>query len=118
MGRIAKQLELDLIGKAFPKTTIIDPGDYDDSLEKLRMGLKFCYGLIDKADGVVFSRLLGEVTAGVGAEVKYTLSRGKPVFELRERESEWEIVPVTRPVRYLNREKTRDLYRIFRATLS
>ena len=63
---------------------------------------------------MVFSRLLGEVTAGVGAEVKYALEAGKPVFEIRD----GRLVAVKRPVRFLGRSATLNLYDTFRRRYS
>jgi hypothetical protein len=60
----------------------------------------FCLKLIDKCDVVVFSRLLGKITAGVGKEVNHALKTGKLVFELSSKK----IKPQTRRVKYISRQ--------------
>lgn len=94
----AEDLELDLTHHAFPRCEIINPAEYNDHRDKRRDVLNFCFRLIDKSDGVIFSRLLGRITAGVGAEVNHALSIGKQVFELKD----WEFVPLTKPVRFIS----------------
>src|SRR5467141_491679 len=52
------------------------------------------YELVDSCDCLVFSRLYGNVTGGVKPEVDHALSKGKPVYELRD----GNFIPVTEPV--------------------
>jgi len=110
-GHYHEDAELELIRAGFPGHRIVNPAGYDDHPAKRRDTLGFCFRLIDKADVVVFSRLLGKVTAGVGAEVRYALEAGKPVFEIRD----GRLVAVKRPVRFIGRDATVALYREFRA---
>ncbi len=44
----------------------------------------FYLGLVDSCDCLVFSRYFGYVTEGVKPEVEHALSKGKPVYELRD----------------------------------
>ena len=113
-GHPDERKELRMIKDAFPDCKIINPCAYEDHPDKRRDVLGFCFQLIDTADGLVFSRLLGKITAGVGAEVNHALKIGKAVFELQDNESDWEVVRVKKPVRYISRPATRDLYRTFR----
>jgi hypothetical protein len=113
-GHPAEDLELDLIEQTFPACKIINPADYGSDPKKLADTLGFCFGLVDTVDRVVFSRLLGKVTAGVGAEINYALGAKKAVYELKGQGTSWKFLPVLKPVRYISRAATRDLYRTFR----
>jgi hypothetical protein len=53
---------------------------------------------------------MDKVTAGVGLEVNYALSKGIPVYELRNAKLE----RTTRTVRYLSREETLRHYDFWR----
>lgn len=46
------------------------------------MGL--CLRLVEECDIVVFSRLLGKITAGVGKEVNHAMKNGKAVYEITQ----------------------------------
>lgn len=70
------------IMKKFPKSTIIDPGTFQDNPEKQRQGMEFCMKLVRKCQALVFSRFKGKITAGVGKEVNYAIEREIDVFEL------------------------------------
>lgn len=60
---------------------------------------------------LVFSRLLGEVTAGVGLEVNHALSLQRPVYELTCDE----VNRITDPITPLTRNKTVELFARWRA---
>lgn len=105
--------EVGRIRKRFPRATVVNPKRYDDHPEKLADTMGFCLKLVDKCDVVVFSRVLGKITAGVGKEVNYALKNGKPVFEL----SADKIKPCTRPVKHISRFATRTLYKKYRFIL-
>lgn len=107
--------ELRCIRAAFPSHAVINPAAYDDEPGMRADPMAFCYGLIDQAEGVVFSRVLGKITAGVGAEVNYALRTGKEVFELQEVPDGRLLERVVRPVRFINPEASRVLFRRFRA---
>jgi len=72
--------------------------------------MSFCLKLVDGVDIVVFSRLLGKITAGVGKEVNHALKRRKPVFEIVGRK----LVRRTRVVRHITRGATIVLYERWR----
>lgn len=105
-----EDLELQLIRAAFQRHRVVNPASYDSSPAKRRDTIDFCLRLIDQSDVVVYSRLLGKVTCGVGAEVNHALKCGKPVFEIRR----GRIARRKKPLRYLRREATKNLYRRFR----
>ena len=98
----AEEVEIYRIVQHFPKAEILNPGSYDKHPEKRRDTLAFCYGLIDKSDLIIFTRLLGKITSGVGAEVNYALKLGKPVYELKGKG----LRSTKRPVQYLSRPET------------
>ena len=45
---------------------------------------RFYLGLVDTCDCLVFSRYFGYITEGVKPEVDHALSKGMPVYELRD----------------------------------
>lgn len=69
--------ELAAIRRRF-KGGVVNPAKYDDHPEKQRDTLGFCLRLIEGCDVVVFSRLLGKITAGVGREINHALKLKKP----------------------------------------
>lgn len=98
--------ETSRIRRQFPGAEIISPASYENDPEKRRDTLAFCFALIEKTDAVIYTRLFGKVTSGVGAEVNHA-----PVYELT-RDG---IRQIKRPLTYLSREATISLYRIWRA---
>lgn len=116
-GYPVERAELDAIRRGLPGHHIINPADYDDHPDKRREVLNFCLRLIEnEADGVVFSKLLGKITSGVGEEINHALRLGLDVFELRRDETarEWVFRRRQKPVKYISREDTKLLYRRFR----
>jgi len=93
-----------------PMAEIIDPGSYQDNLEKMRGGMEYCFRLIEKCNALVFTRFLGKITAGVGQEVNYALEARMPVHELRNRK----LTKVVKSVNYLSRDETVRLYRLIK----
>jgi len=91
--------------KKFNKVEIIDPGSFQDNLEKQREGMKFCLALIRKCKAVVFSKFNGEITAGVGKEVNYAIERKIDVFELNGDKFH----KIDKPVEYLSIMETINL---------
>lgn len=79
---------------------IVDPGSYENNPKK-RMSkdpMKFCVALIEKCDALVFSKFTGKITAGVGHEVNFALSKNMPVFEIVGKK----LKRVTKPVKFLS----------------
>lgn len=116
-GHPLERAELDAIRRGLPGHRIINPAEYDDHPEKKREVLNFCLRLIEReAQGVVFSKVLGKITAGVGEEINHALRLGLDVFELTRDEAagEWVFRRRRRPVEYLSRDETKGLYRRFR----
>ena len=70
----------------------------------------FCLGLVAASHSVVFSRILGKVTAGVGKEVNHALRLGKPVYEITAAR----VVRCTRRVSYISPKASRALYEKWR----
>jgi hypothetical protein len=95
-----------LIQKVFPAHRIVDPGTYQDNEEKDARGMEYCLELVENCDSLVFSRILGKVTSGVGKEIEHALNLRKPVFELANDVAR----PIQEPPSYLSREESRDLY--------
>jgi hypothetical protein len=110
-GEAAERLELKRIRTAFRRARIVNPSMYDGHPEKRRDTVGFCLRLIEKCDAVIFSRLMGKVTAGVGKEVNHALRIGLPVFEIVGRETKRR----KKRVRYISRAATIRLYDVFRA---
>jgi len=70
--------------------------------------MAFCHRLIDECDILVFSRLLGVVTSGVGDEVNYALTKNKKVFEIKD----GCLHHHCEPLKYVSRKQTRRIYRL------
>jgi len=109
-GEPEEYQEIALIRRRLRGSRIVNPASYSGLPEKLRDGVKFCLRIVETCQVVVFSRLLGEVTAGVGKEVNHALKIGVPVFELKA----GKLVSRTRPVEYMSRAATKRLYRKWR----
>jgi hypothetical protein len=102
--------EIALIRKHLPDYQIVDPGSFQTNAEKSREGMRYCFRIIDGCHALIFSRLLGKVTAGVGLEVNYAISKPIPVYELQG----GGIGQVSRPIRFLSREDTLKHYDFWR----
>jgi len=68
--------------------------------------LEFYKAQVEKCDVVVFSKLAGKITAGVGVEVNHGLSKDKAVYEI----GDGELTPVFKPVEFLTMEETQSLF--------
>jgi len=68
--------------------------------------MDYCMNLVESCDALVFSRILGMVTSGVGQEVGHALALGKPVYEIIGHG----VRQVFEPPSYISREETRRLY--------
>lgn len=108
--RRAEGHELAAIRRRFARAKIVNPALYDRHPEKLLDTIQFCLRLIDKCDVVVFSRILGKVTAGVGLEVNHALDQRKPVFEIVG----GRFISRSRKVRFISRTATIRLYEKWR----
>ena len=70
---------LESISREFPGAEIVNPADYQACSHG---NMDFFYSLIDSCDIIVYSEVLpGYVSAGVGKEVKYGLSKDKLIFK-------------------------------------
>ena len=103
-GSSLEQKEIDLIGRIFPDWEIVNPSKLTRP-ERVG-GLEFYKGQVERCDVVIFSRLAGKITAGVGLEVNHGLSRKKAVYEIGDRE----LIPVFKPVEFLSRQDTVALF--------
>jgi hypothetical protein len=99
-GTELEKKELMLIRERFKDAEIINPINYQDH------SMDFFLRLVDNCQIVVFSRLLGKVTAGVGKEVNHALKKGKDVYMLNG----VRLIPIKSPVKFISRQKTRELY--------
>jgi hypothetical protein len=109
-GTDDEQEEIDHIRKNFPDYAIVDPGSYSNNPEKRRDSMNYCKKLVSQCDALVFTRLLGKITAGVGIEINHALTENKMVFELKK----GKIKTVKKSVKYISREKTISLYGKYR----
>lgn len=98
------------IVKNIPNVTIVDPGSFQDNIEKRKGGMEYCLNLVEKCNGLVFTRFLNKITAGVGKEVNHAIKKKIPVQELKN----GKLRKVTKPVKYLSRDDTVKMYRIWR----
>jgi len=105
-GHLQEQQELAAIRRCLRGTQIVNPARYDGHPKKLIDTLGFCFRLIERADALVFSKLLGKITAGVGAEVNHALKLKMPVYQLRD----GKLLRQVRSVKYLSRSRTISLY--------
>lgn len=109
-GEVDEQRHLAQIRRRFRRSEIVNPADYGDDPLKRKDVIGFCLRLVEGCDVIVFGRLLGKITAGVGKEVNHALEVGKTVFEL----SKGEFLHRTRRVKYISRRDTVSLYRKYR----
>ena len=99
-GTEREKKEMMLIRERFKDAEIINPANYPDH------SMDFYLRLVDKCQIVVFSRLSGKVTSGVGKEVKLALDTDKDVYVLNEAS----LFPIKSPVKYISRQCTIELY--------
>jgi hypothetical protein len=105
-GTPCERAEIALIRECLPKTRLVNPARYSGHPEKLADTMGFCLNLINGCDIVVFAKILGRVTAGVGKEVNYALQRGKMVYELTKEG----LVRRHRRIKYVTRQRSIKLY--------
>ena len=99
-----------LILKNIPNAKIVDPGSFQANIQKQKEGMSYCLRLVEKCHGLVFTRFLNKITAGVGLEVNHALKNDIPVHELRKDK----LRKISKPVTYLSRDDTNRLYRTWR----
>jgi hypothetical protein len=104
--------EVVAITRCLPFYEIVNPSTLQSHVDKSDDGMRYFYRMIDYCDALVFSRLLGKITAGVGLEVNHALTRLIPVYEL----GNGRILRVTEPVRFLSREETLKQYAFWRTS--
>jgi nucleoside 2-deoxyribosyltransferase len=109
-GNPIERAESKRIRARFAGCRVVDPGEYEGNPEKKTKGMEYCCKLIRNCDVLVFSRLLKEITSGVGLEIGYALTNGIRVYELRGHHFK----VIKKPPHYLSRESTIQLYRIWR----
>ena len=83
-GTDSEKAETSLIRKYFPEYLIVNPGYFQPNMAISDGSMKHFFRIIDGCHVLVFSRLLDDVTAGVGLEVNHAISRPIPVYELRK----------------------------------
>ena len=109
-GTEDEEFEIQQIRQNFPDHSIVDPGTYANNPEKRRDTMEYCKKLVSGCDKLVFTRLLGKITAGVGIEINHALESGKIVYELKNNKTK----QIKKPVKYISRENTRSLYGKYR----
>ena len=105
-GSKEEAAEVTAIAQYLPYYEIIDPGTLQSQAVKSDNSMRYFFKVIDYCDALIFSRLLGGITAGVGLEVNHALERLIPVYELQGRR----ILRIARPVEFLSRAETFNQY--------
>jgi hypothetical protein len=101
------------VARLLPYYAIVDPGTLQSHADQSNDAMRYFFKVIDYCDALVFSRLLGEITAGVGLEVNHALTRLIPVCELQNER----IFRIEFPVEFLSREETLKQYALWRSSL-
>ena len=101
-----ERTEKTLIRKLFPKHIIVDPGTYQENIQKRKEGMAYCLKLVRNCNALAFSRYRGEINVGVGKEVNYALDNNLQVYELLKSR----IKAVKSPIKHLSMEETLELY--------
>ena len=109
-GTEVEAAEIATITKYLPFYDIVNPGTLQTRADKSNDGMRYFFRVIDYCDSLVFSRLLGNITSGVGLEVNHALTRHLTVYEL----ANGKIVKTTTPVKFLSREETLKQYALWR----
>lgn len=109
-GEVDEWRELRHIRRELSRISVVNPASYDGHPLKQADTVGFCLKLVEGCDVIVFTRLMGKITAGVGKEVNHALKIGKPVFEL----TNGKLVCRHRKVAYISRSATVKLYKKYR----
>jgi len=92
-GSASERREIKLIEQRFVGCEVVDPSAHQSGAEPGRE-TEYYLRLVDSCDCLVFSRHFGYVTEGVKPEVDHALSKGMPVYEIRD----GRFITVTGPV--------------------
>ena len=109
-GTEVETAEIASIIKNLPSCFVVDPSALQNRAEKSDDGMRYFFKVIDYCDVLVFSRLLGKITSGVGLEVNHALARLIRVYELDDGRV-WRVIA---PVEFLSREDTVKQYALWR----
>jgi len=111
-GTEAESSEIAAITRYLPYYQIIDPSALQSEVDKSNDGMRYFFRVIDYCHALVFSRLLGKITSGVGLEVSHAITRHVTVYEL----DNGKIYRIITPVEFLSREETLKQYALWRTT--
>jgi hypothetical protein len=104
-GSPDERAEIEIIRRLLPSYTIVNPAAYEPR-SKGDDVMDHFFQLIHTCHALVFSRLSGNITAGVGLEVNHALGQ-MPVFELHDGVIS---IIVSSSVQFLSREETLKAY--------
>ncbi len=107
-GSDEEKNEIAHIMSLFGSSTIVNPSIYEGRVNDTKDRMIFYLNLVRDCDIVVFRRLAGKISAGVGKEVNFALKSGKVVYELQNQQ----IIAITQPVDPISVEETRRLLKI------
>ena len=110
-GTDEEAAEVAAIARNLPYYEIIDPSLLQNDADRSDDGMRFFFRVINYCHAVVFSKLLGAVTAGVGLEVNHALNKQLPVYQLEN----GRVARITRSVQFLSREETIKQYNAWRS---
>lgn len=105
-GSARENRELAQIQAEYPDAEIINPSDRRYHWQKATSDMAFFLDLVTQCDVLVYSRLFGHITSGVGLEVNQALRTGIPVYRLED----GVFTRVPEPVTAISRQATRELY--------
>ena len=97
---------IEQIKNFFPDLEIVNPGSIDNIPETMLDGMEFYKRVVNKCDILIFSRLNGKVTSGVGIEINHALLKKKTVYEIKKKK----LFIIKKPIKYLSRDDTIRLY--------
>jgi hypothetical protein len=83
-GTEVERRELAVIARCLQFYDIVNPGTLQSKVEQSDDAMRYFLKVIGYCDALVFSRLLGGITAGVGLEINHALSLNLPVYEVME----------------------------------
>jgi len=112
-GTEVERAEVAIITRCLRYYDMVNPGVLQDHAEKNGDGMRYFFRVIDYCDALVFSRLLGRVTSGVGLEVNHALATNVTVYEFGNEK----VSKISRPVEFLSREETLKQYALWRTTI-
>jgi nucleoside 2-deoxyribosyltransferase len=106
-GKEQEKNDIGKIERKFGRAQIVNPADTKpQDMGNCSNEMEFFFRQIDNCDVVVFRRFGNIITSGVGQEINYALGKGKSVFEITDKGFK----KVTKPVDFISRELTRELY--------